>query len=326
MAAREPGVTRLPGNLGFKVGMLLAFTIVVAVAFVGYVLYARGLFQARQQLTLVTDNAEGVNIGMDVTFSGFPVGTVRRIALAEDGKVRIEVDVPLKEARWLRTTSVFTLERGLVGGARLRVFSGDLKDPPLADGAVRPVLRGDASEEIPRMVAMLKSVLENVEHLTAAGGGLHASLENLRVTTARMAGRRGILGGVLGSEEDAQKVVAAIDRANALLASLGGVSAKLDALATKTDQRLFGTGGVMDEAQRAAAQVNAILGDVRENLKQVDAILANAQAASRDVKGATADLGALRAEVEASLRKVASLIDEINRKWPLERKTEIRLP
>jgi len=35
---------------------------------------------------------------------------------------------------------------------------------------------------------------------------------------------------------------------------------------------------------------------------------------------------ALRAEVEASLRKVAALIDEIDRKWPFERDTRIKLP
>jgi phospholipid/cholesterol/gamma-HCH transport system substrate-binding protein len=72
---------------------------------------------------------------------------------------------------------------------------------------------------------------------------------------------------------------------------------------------------------------------VRDRLKAVDAILADAQSVSASAKtaaanvaGATADLGALRGEVEASLRKVTSLIEEINRKWPFERDTKIKLP
>jgi len=326
MVEREPGVTPIPRDLGFKVGALLALTVAVAVAFVGYVLYARGVFEATQRLTLVAENVEGVSVGMDLTFSGFPVGSVRRISLGEDGKARIEIDVPRKDAKWLRATSVFTLERGLVGGAKIRAYSGDLKDPPLADGAVRQILRGDATEEIPRMVATVKTILENLESLTGPGGGVQGNLENLRALTARMAGRHGVLGGVLGNEDDARKVIASIERANALLASLGGVSARIDAVVAKTDQRLFGAGGVMDETQRAVGQANAILGDVRDNLKKVDAILADAQATSGNVRAASADLGALRAEVEASLRKVSGLIEEINRKWPFERKTEIRLP
>ena len=47
---------------------------------------------------------------------------------------------------------------------------------------------------------------------------------------------------------------------------------------------------------------------------------------ARNARVATADLGTLRAEVEASLRKVESLVTEINRKWPFARDTEIKLP
>ena len=326
MAEREPGVTPLPKDLGFRVGVLLAATVMIAAAFVLYVLFARGVFEATQRLTLVAENAEGVGVGMDLTFAGFPVGTVRRIALGEDGKARIDIDVPTRDAKWLRTTSVFTLEKGLVGGARIRVYTGNLQDPPLPDGAVRQVLRGDATEEIPQMVATMRSILENLERLSSPGGSLQGNLENLRMVTGRMAGKYGVLGGMLGAEENAQKVIASIDRANALLASLGGVSQKLDGVVGKTDQRVFGEGGVMDEAQKAARQANAVLGEVRANLQKVDAILANAQAVSGNVKEATTDLAALRAEVDASLKKVAHLIDELNRKWPFARDTGIKLP
>jgi phospholipid/cholesterol/gamma-HCH transport system substrate-binding protein len=47
---------------------------------------------------------------------------------------------------------------------------------------------------------------------------------------------------------------------------------------------------------------------------------------SSNAKAATQDLAALRADVDASLRKVTGLIDEINRKWPFQRDSEIRLP
>src|SRR6266850_1755453 len=298
---REPGFTALPKNLQFRVGLLLG-------------------------LTLVADNAEGVSIGMDLTFSGFPIGRVNRMALEEDGRARIDIDVPRKDARWLRTSSVFTIERGVVGSARIRAYTGNLEDPPLPDGAVRPVLRGDATEEIPRMVATLRTMLENVEQMTAAGGSLQASLANLQAVTERLAGRQGALAAVLGGDEQAQKVTTAIDRANALLASLSAVAQRFDGVLGKTDQRVFGEGGVMDSTQRALAQANGILGDLRDTLKKADQVLADAQQVGTNAKAATADLATLRAEVDASLRKVSGLIDEINRRWPFERSTEIKLP
>lgn len=323
---RDQGVTPIPKGLGVKVGMLLAVTILIGAGFVLYVLYARGVFEQAQRVILVTDNAEGVRVGMDLTFAGFPVGKVRSIRLREDGKVRISVRVPLEEAKWLRRSSVFVLDVPLVGAAKLRAYSSNLNDTPLEHRAERPVLRGDANAEIPRMLATLRQVLENVGQITDSGSSLQESLNNVRAVTERMAGKQGVLGAALGGEDNAKKLLQAIDRANALLASLGGVSLKLDSMLSKADQRVLGAGGVVDETQKAVAQANVILGQVSESLKQVDAVLANAQATSSNVRAATADLGALRAEVDASLRKVTALIDEINRKWPFERDTKIKLP
>lgn len=326
MAQDDIRATPIPKNLQFKVGLLLGLTVMVAVGFLGYALYARGVFEPTQRLTLISENAEGVSIGMDLTFSGFPIGRVERISLGDDARARIEIEIPLRDARWLKNSTIFTLERGIVGGARIRAFTGNLQDVPLPDGAERTVLRGDTQEEIPRMVATLRQTLENIEQMTSAQGSLQASVANLRKATERLGGKHGALGFALGNDEDAKKAIAAIDRANELLASLGGVSRKLDGVVGKADQRVFGEGGVVDGTQRAVTQANAILGEMRESLKRVDKILADAQSVSTSAKAATADLGALRAEVDANLRKVSALIEEINRKWPFARDAEIKLP
>jgi phospholipid/cholesterol/gamma-HCH transport system substrate-binding protein len=326
MAERDPGVTPIPRNLQFRVGLLIGATLLLGAALLIYVLYARGVFEPTQRVILVADNVEGVSIGMDLSFSGFPIGRVHRISLADDGRARIEIVVPTRDARWLRASSIFTLERGIVGPARIRAYTGNLQDPPLPDGAERPVLRGDTSEEIPRMVAMLRGVLENVEQMTSAEGSLQASLENLRVMTERLAGPGGVLSGVLGGDDQAKKVRMAIDRANALFESMSGVTRKLEGVIDRTDRRLYGDNGIADGTQRAVAQINAILEELRANLKRVDGILRDAQEVSGNAKSASADLRSLRAEVDASLRKVSAVLDEINRKWPFKRDTEIRLP
>lgn len=133
--------------LELKAAMLLLFTLALIVGSGLYLLYARGAFEPTQTLVLTADDSEGVVVGMDMTFSGFPIGRVRRIELAETGNARIVVDVAQKDAHWLRESSVFTLVRGVVGGTNIRAYSGILTDPPLPAGAVRPVLRGDATAE-----------------------------------------------------------------------------------------------------------------------------------------------------------------------------------
>ena len=66
--------------------------------------------------------------------------------------------------------------------------------------------------------------------------------------------------------------------------------------------------------------------DIETLCKKVDAVLQEVQGVGANVKAATADLAPLRADVEANLRKIETLINEINRKWPFARDTEIKLP
>ncbi|MBK7005851.1 MAG: mammalian cell entry protein [Burkholderiales bacterium] len=321
-----PPATEPIANLERKAALLLALVVAVILGFLLYVMVARGLFETSQQLVLIADDSEGVIVGMDLTFSGFPIGRVRRIELAADGKVRMVIDVPLKDAGWLRTSSVFTMERGMVGDTRIRAFSGILSDPPLPANAERVVLRGDTAAELPRLVASARAILENLEAMTGAESSLNASLAHIKTTTERMTGPYGALTGVLGSDDNARKIIQTLERTNALLA--------------KTDQRVFGTGGVMDGTQsairsakttldsgnEAARQLTLVLQDARNTLAKVDAVLAEAQAVGANARVASTDLVTLRAEVEASLRRIGQLTTEINRKWFFARDTEITLP
>jgi phospholipid/cholesterol/gamma-HCH transport system substrate-binding protein len=322
----EPSFNPVPKNLQFRVGLLVGLAVVLGVGFLAYALYARGVFDDSQRVTLIAENAEGVAIGMDLTFSGFPIGRVQRLALDDQGRARILIEVPRKDAHWLRQSSVFTLEKGLFGGASIRAHTGNLTEALLPDGAERPVLRGDTTEEIPKLVASVRSILDNIDQLTGAGGNLQAAMANLRAVTERAAGKQGAIGALLGNEQDAHKLITVLDETNSLLASLSGLAGKADGLVGKTDERIFGPGGVMESTERAVAQANTMLADVRETLKRADGILADAEQVSGNAKAATKDLAALRTEVDASVRKISALIEEINRKWPFERKNEIRLP
>ncbi len=329
----EQSGTTSDRGVEFKATLLLVLTLALVVAFAGYVLYARGTFESTRRLVLMASNSEGVSVGADLTFSGFPVGRVKRIDLAPNGQARIEIDIPEKDMRWLRSNSVFTLERGLVGGARLRAFTGDLDDAPLPDGAVRPVLRGDTTDELPELIANTNRVLANIERMTAADSSLNASIASARALVQRMTGDRGALSALLGSDEEAAKVLVAVERANRLLATLDRLATRVDALTQqagstleKADARVFGDGGLLDETRRTAAQLTALLEDARGTLKKIDAVLVEAQRIGANAGDASEDLAALRAEVETSLRRAGRLIDEIDRKWPFRRDTELRLP
>ena len=307
--------------------LLLAFMLALVLGSAVYVLYARGVFESTQKLVLISEDSEGVVVGMLMTFSGFPIGRVQGIELAGDGKARILIDVASKDAHWLRESSVYTLVRGLVGGTNIRAYTGLLSDPPLADGAVRTVLQGDASAEVPKLIAAAKELIENLNSLVGSQGALGASLGNLKILTTKINGSGGALSAFLGNDADSRKLLATLGQTNERVNTL---LSRLDGLAVKADSQVFGDKpgnlGLMPETRATVMQLNALLLDARSSLKKVDAVLVEAQAIGANTREATSDLGTLRGEVEASLRKVEGLVNEINRKWPFARDTGVKLP
>ena len=309
-------------QLELKAYLLLALFVLLVGATALYLLYARGAFESTQRLVLVAEDAEGVRVGMDLTFAGFPIGRVRRTELAADGNARILIDVPSKDAKWLRTSSVFTLVRSVVGSATLRAYSGVLTDPPLPDGAERKVLAGDTSAELPRLVSAAREVMQNLAQLSAPDAPLAKSLANVQAITEQASGPRGAVGALFGDTVDAKKLN---DSVNAALARTNTLLARLDGIAAKADTQVLGPDGVVHESKAAVMQLNAVLGDARNTLKKVDGVLAEAQGVAANARTATTDLGALRSEVDATVRKVEQLVDEVNRKWPFARDTELKL-
>lgn len=333
--------------LRLKVAALLVAVALLLGAAVIYLLYARGAFEVTQKLVLVAEDSEGVVVGMDLTFSGFPIGRVSRIELAPDGNARILVEIPQKDAHWLRLSSVFTLQRGVLGNTSIRAYSGMLSDPPLPDEAVRQVLKGDSTAEIPRMMAAVRELVQNVVALTAPDASLNESLANLREVTQRLKGPRGALGVLLGNEKDAQKLILAIERTNALLARFDSVAlradgmlartdgliartdslmARADQIAVKAEEQVFGKEGLLTDGKASLEQLRGLLSEARGSLQRIDAVLQDAKVIGANAREASTDLVALRAEIEANLRKVEHLINEINRKWPFARDTQIKLP
>lgn len=304
-------------NLHFKAVLLLISLLFIIVVSVFYIMYARGIFDQTQELVLLADDSEGIKPGMDLTFSGFPVGRVRNVALADNGSVRIYIDIPNKDAKWLRTTSVFTIENSLVGTTKLRAYSGVLTDPQLPPHAERTVLKGDASSELPKLVASMKDLSDNLVRMTSEDSALNNTIGNAEQLTLALKNPKGALKTLLG--EDANQISLALKQTNAILA-------QAQKLTQKTDQKVFGETGLINDSQKTVRNLNATLEDTRNSLKKMDAILADTKIITANTKDATQDLIILRQEVDANLRKIDSLVNDINRKWPFARDTEIKLP
>ena len=255
---------------------------------------------------------------MDLSFSGFPIGRVDRISLSEDGHAphrdrgaaqgRANGCAPRASSPWSAASSAARASARSAAICRTR----RCPTAPSVSSARRHPGRdsahgGDAEEH-----AREHRAADRAGRQPAGKPGQPARRDRAR------GGRHGALGAVLGNDEDAKKVIAAIERANALLAAMSGVVAK-------TDQRVLGPGGVVEGTQRAVDQANAILGELRESLKRVDKILADAQSVTGNAEAAAGPRraagggGREPAQGHRTHRRV-------NRKWPFSATPKFACP
>ncbi|WP_324778645.1 MlaD family protein [Thiobacillus sedimenti] len=306
-------------KLHFKVGLFAVASLLLAATFIVYLLHARGFFEKTFHLQLAASSADGVAPGVPVVFSGIEIGRVTTLGLNDNGGIVIQTEFSARNAKWLKENSSFTLDKPIVGGAKIRVDSPDLGAPALPDHATMLLLSSDITKELPGLVERVQAILANLERLTRKDGELDATLANAKTVTGRMTGEYGMLEGLLGSPEKARTVTDSLAQTRALMT-------RLDSMAAKTDQWLFANQGVAEQTRESLSQIRQLLADAQSSLKKADTVMANAVAISANVKDGTQDLARLRTEIDDAVRKANALVNEINRKWPFAREPEVKLP
>jgi phospholipid/cholesterol/gamma-HCH transport system substrate-binding protein len=306
-------------KLHFKVGLFTLATLALGAAFVVYLLYARGFFEGTYKMQLAAASADGVAPGVPISFSGIEIGQVVSLGFNDGGGIVINTEFPARQAKWLKADSTFSLDKPIVGGATIRVDTPHLDAAALPNHSTMLLQTSDVTREIPALVERVKAILANVEYLTRKDGDINATLANVKTVSGRMTGEYGVLEGVLGSPEKARAVTDSLDKMRALMT-------KLDSMTAKTDQWLFAKDGVAEQSRGAITQVRAMLVDAQASLKKADAVMQNAVAISANVKNGTQDLAKLRVEIDDAVRKANGLVNELTKKWPFARDTEVKLP
>jgi phospholipid/cholesterol/gamma-HCH transport system substrate-binding protein len=307
-------------RIRIAVGLFLVVTLGLMVTAAGYVLYRKGLFEERVAFTLVAESGQHLSTGMPVMFQGLQLGTVQRVDLNRQGQVEAAISIPEDRHRWVRTSSTFTVEKPLLGGARVVVATEDMDAPLLPEGArPRTTVQDDINRLIQRaqpVVQDLQAIVTHIRELSDEAadpeGDFRQTLAHLERFSGRLADEPALLTLLTDDPATARHLNQLLARAQAGTGEAEATLAELRRTIARARTRLLGDAGTV-------TRVDALLDDVQGKLAVLDP-------AVREAAASTEGLERMRDELQITIEDTRSILKRIEAIVGDEAPGEVPLP
>ena len=283
----------MPRNIQFKVGFFIVATTLLIISSLGYVAYKKGFFSKEHVFTLSSRSGENLTEGMPVLFSGFKIGRVQSLELNDEGNVMVSIKVPDRHVKWLRADSIFTLEKPLIGSARINVTTSNLSAAPLSNEVIPRVVEAN---DINEAVQNIRPIIEKINKIT----------DNVDRITADFSSPQGDFNRILRNARD-------------ITQQAGTILKKVDSMASKTDRGIYGPDGLLPA-------VRTILIDLIAKLRKLDPAFENVSKITAEAADSTRDLQLLRREIDETVDAINGLVHDIDRLIPLKKEDRIQVP
>jgi phospholipid/cholesterol/gamma-HCH transport system substrate-binding protein len=291
------------------------------------VAYKKGVFSKVYTYTLSSQTGENLTEGMPVAVWGFTIGRVSSLELNDLGTVLIRIKIPERHIRMIRADSMFILDKPLIGSPRIVVKTTNLNGLPLSPLTIPELTESnDINEMIKRAQPIIDKadrIMANIEGITAnladPQGDVNRILRDAEAVIARFSKRDSLLEMAVGDPESVKSIHEALKKLRDITFKADGILQRVDAMAGKTDEELYGRDGVLP-------QFRNILRDLLSKLAKIDATFDNINKVSSEAADSTKDLRALRNELDETVTAIGNLANEIDRMIPFKTKPEIKLP
>jgi phospholipid/cholesterol/gamma-HCH transport system substrate-binding protein len=311
----------------FKVGLFIVSTTVIILAALLYLAFEKGLFAKVHTFTLSSKSGDGFTEGMPVVFSGFNIGKVSVLELNDKGLVLIRIKIPQRHVKWVKNDSAFILYRPLIGAARIVVMTNNLNSPALSTDIIKEVETvndiNDAITKVQPLIEKITQIAENIERLSFSladpRGNLNHILSNAEKITATLSTKKSLLEMAVADHESIKSVHEALRKAKDIVADVDKVMKKVDNMADKTDEQLYGKEGSLP-------QINKILKDIAGKLEKLDTTVDNINKISKDTSEGMKDFRMLRSDIDDAVNAIDDAVKKIDTLISAKKNPEFNLP
>jgi len=316
----------MPLKTEFKVGLFIIITTLLILAAIGYVAYKKDVFSKVYTYTLSSSTGENITVGTPVVFWGFNIGKVSSMELTENS-VLIQIKIPERNNRVIRTGSRFVLEKPLLSSSRIIVYTDNLNALPLQATAVPQLTASDDINELLKRVQTIAEKMDRIAgNMTAITGDMadpqgdvSRILKNAESVTSLLAEKESLLEMLVGNKESVKTAREIINAGRDVAVRTDGVIRKIDTLTSKADEQLYGVDGVF-------SLLRDILSDLTAKLEKVETTIDNLNEVSGNTADATEDLTALRSDIDEAVMAIRVLAEDLDSIIPFKDESEIKLP
>lgn len=297
-------------RLGLKLGLFIGVGLVLAVGLLLGLAVRQGYFAPKTPVYFEAASGSDLRPGMAVKLSGFKIGEVRRVALNEQARVDVEMQIEDRYMQWVKSDSLATLAReGLIGDSFISLSSGNPGLPALTPhdrlrfelgrsvGDIAFDLRNRVVPVIDEMHELLKyandpegNVRGSFAELRKLTEGLQASRRELDVTLKQVS--RLSSGEVPATLEQARQALARVD------ASLAELEKTVPVLGAEAGRSLATLNEAAQGAVRVTTRAEQLLGDNGPRLERT------------------------LTETEAMVREARTAVKAARTRWPFSGKGE----
>ena len=294
-----------------SVGFFILLTTILIIISLVYVIEKKGVFEAQKTYKLIAEDAEEIEVGMPVLFSGFEIGQVSNLGLHENGEVLVTISIPEHNTKWVRSGALFILEKPLIGKSKITLRSV-MSNPPLdGDIILRMSIQDGINEiisNIQPVVVELQSIVSNVNALSHSladeNASFQGSLKNVEDFSSRLSSSPSLLVSLTGNEKSAKELHEAVSNLNIALKDVQSVIKNTDEGVSELRE------DIIKPSSLSIKELGLILKDVHEKLRRMDKTIDTLADSHTDIKYFKNEMKVLLDEMSEISTRVNTIIGE----------------
>lgn len=318
-------------NLEIKVGLFVSIAVIIIISIVIAIGISRDVFTSKVYINVHTNTGENIAKGMPVKYAGFQIARVSDLYLQDDGRVIMQIGIPVKYVKWIRQDSVFSLSlQNFIGSSYIAVQTNLQSEATIIENGSIFELKRDQGlqgiiEQATPVVSDLREIVSSVNTILSRfaekDGDFNKLMAGLGALGSDISNKEGSLGYLTRGDfvqNEIKKFLkdlrefsdSAVRMAHNVESGSITLKRSLEVFDKYSVPVATGADSIIKETQNMIKVLKPIIA-------RLEIIAANIERTSQNAAEGTENLDELRSEIQSIVESGNDLILKLQNTWPI---------